>query len=359
MAILGNADLALSDLSEVSPVRGNLEEIERSTRRAADLCRQMLAYSGRGKFVVKSIDLSDLVQEMIHMLEISISKKAKLECHLARGLPPIEADASQIQQVVMNLITNASEAIGDQSGVITVTTGCVERSPERLVEGGVAWDLPGGRYVHIEVSDTGCGMDRETQTRLFEPFYSTKFTGRGLGLAAVQGIVQSHHGAITVISEVGHGSTFRALFPVTDATPVADSDVDELSDHAKMNWKGSGTVLIVDDEQAVLNITRQVLRRHGFDVITASDGEEGLRRFSERMDQICCVVLDLTMPHLDGEEVLSEIRKNGNSVPIILTSGYSEQEISRRFLGKGLAAFVQKPYRPADLIATIRKTLEG
>ena len=220
MSILGRADLALFSLSETSPACQHLEEIIRASHRAADLCRQMLAYSGKGRFVIGRFDMSEIVREMGEMLNVSISKNAMMQYSLAEGLPPVEVDATQIRQVVMNLITNASEALGDGQGIISVKTGVME-CDEACLSGSYLDDkLPGGTYVYLEVSDTGCGMDSETLTRIFDPFFSKKFTGRGLGLAAVLGIVRGHKGAIKIYSEVGKERPLRFCCLLWNGNPV-------------------------------------------------------------------------------------------------------------------------------------------
>ncbi|MBI5905390.1 MAG: PAS domain S-box protein [Deltaproteobacteria bacterium] len=354
MAIMGHTDLALSALPPAAPVRMHLDEVERASRRAADLCRQMLAYSGKGRFVIESLDMNDIVREMADMLGTSISKKAILRYRFAPDIPRVDADASQIQQVVMNLIINASEAIGDNSGEISLTTGVADCDHVYLREIG-GEELPEGRYVFLEVADTGSGMDRETQKKIFDPFFTTKFTGRGLGLAAVLGIVRGHGGAIKVYSEVGKGSTFKILLPAAAkaTAPVVGTMAPD------KDWKGTGTVLLVDDEEMVRQVGVGMLESLGFRVLTASDGQEAVELFRSRMDEIRCVVLDLTMPRMDGEETFREIRRIHPGARVILTSGYNEQQVSQRFTGEGLAGFIQKPYKRNEFQARLCRVLEG
>ena len=355
MAILGNADLALQDLSNVSPARDNIEEIEKASRRAAGLCQQMLAYSGRGKFVIEDIDLSEAVEEIAHMLEVSTSKKAVMKYSFADSLPLVEADVTQMRQVIMNLITNASEAIGDKSGVISVKTDTMECDNSYLSESYLDDDLPAGLYTYIEVTDTGCGMDKETQAKLFDPFYTTKFAGRGLGLSAVLGIVRGHRGAIKVYSEPGKGTTFKVLFPSVGKASACEKTTPSA---ALDEWRGQGTILVADDEESVCAVGKRMLERQGFTVLTAADGREALEVFRQHDPEIVCVLLDLTMPHLDGEQVFRELRRIRKDVRVIVSSGYNEQEITQRFAGKGLAGFIQKPYQCASLIQTVRQVLE-
>jgi PAS domain S-box-containing protein len=347
MSIMGNADLALLKVSPESPVAGNLRTIERAAGRAADLAAQMLAYSGKGRFIVQKLDVNELVGEMAHMLEVSISKKAFLRCELAETLPAVEADATQLRQIIMNLVINASEAIGDEGGVITITTGCRDCDSTCLPNRWLDQELPEGLYVSVEVSDTGCGMDRDTQAKIFDPFYTTKFTGRGLGLAAVLGIVRGHKGAIDVESEPGKGTTFRVLLP---AAGPGSARVGR--DAESSAWKGSGVVLLVDDEETVRAVGAEMLRILGFEVVTAADGWEALEIYGQRND-IRLVILDLTMPRLDGEQTFRELRRMNAAVRVILATGYGEQAVNEKFRGQGLAGFLQKPYK----LSTLREVL--
>ncbi|MDD5761548.1 MAG: response regulator, partial [bacterium] len=294
----------------------------------------------------------DLVEEMAHLLKTAISKKAILNLNLERGLPPIEADPSQIRQVAMNLIINASEAIGDRSGVITVSVGATRCDEEYLRRTEMRDDLAPGLYVHLEVTDTGIGMDAETRARIFEPFFSTKFTGRGLGLAAVLGIVRTHKGALKVYSEPGKGTTFKILFPALedagkgggtdDSSPVAD-------------WLGTGTILLVDDEESLIALGARMLEHLGFAVLTAADGLQAVELYRERGKEIDLVLMDLTMPHMDGAEAFGELRRLNPDVRVVLASGYSQEDVASRFAGKGLAGMLQKPYT----LARMRESLAG
>lgn len=353
MGILGNADMAQHELSPVSPARLSVMEIETAAKRAAELTRQLLAYSGKGRFVIEAINLSELVEEMAHLLEVSISKKATLKYHFASDLPSVLADAAQIRQVVMNLIINASEAIGTKSGIIAVTTGAIDCDRSYLRSTYLDEELPEGLYVYLEVSDTGCGMDQDTLGRIFDPFFTTKFTGRGLGLAAVLGIVRGHQGALKVYSEPGRGTTFKVLLPAHNrpAEPLRADTTDA------GGWRGQGAVLLVDDEQTVRALGKRMLERIGFRVLVAEDGLGAVALFREHAEDIVCVILDLTMPHMDGEETFRILRQICPEVPVILSSGYNEQEVTQRFVGKGLAGFIQKPYQLGNLQAKLREVL--
>jgi PAS domain S-box-containing protein len=352
MTIIGNADLALMRINKESPVVNNLNQIEAAADKAADLAKQMLAYSGKGKFIIDNIDLNRLLEEMVNMLQISISKKAVLRLNLHEHLPTVEADVTQMRQVVMNLVINASEAIGDKSGVIAITTDCMDCDSNYLKKVWLDDNILEGLYVYLEIADTGCGMDKDTISKLFDPFFTTKFTGRGLGLAAVLGIIRGHKGAIKVYSEPKKGTTFKILLPA-GKRPEEVFNVDANKD----NWKGSGTVLLVDDEETVRGVGKEMLQELGFTTITARDGREAFEIFKNTPD-IALVIMDLTMPHMDGEQCFRELKKLYHDVKVIMCSGYNEQEVSQKFAGKGLAGFIQKPYKLSDLKEAIRK-LEG
>ena len=255
----------------------------------------------------------------------------------------------------MNLIINASEAIGEKSGVVTVSTGVIQAERSYLSETYLDENLPEGYYVSLEVADTGCGMDEQTQQKIFDPFFTTKFTGRGLGLAAVLGIVRGHGGALKIDSQPQRGSTFKVLFPAS-RQPVEESVGPSATEQ---EWRGSGVILAVDDEETIRIAAKKILERQGFTVLTAEDGLEALEIFRSRADEIVAVLLDLTMPRLDGEETLRELRRIRPEVRVILSSGYDEEETANRFAGKGLAGFVQKPYGIRPLVEKIRQALEA
>ncbi len=340
MAILGNTDLALMRLPAESPAVSYLQQIGKAAGKAADLASQMLAYSGKGKFVVENLDLNRVIEEMVHMLEVSISKKALLRFNFSRHLPAVEGDATQLRQVIMNLVINASEAIGEKSGIIAIATGVMECDGNYLKDTWLDEGLKAGLYVYFEVADTGCGMDQETTQRIFDPFFSTKFTGRGLGMAAVLGIIRGHHGAIKVYSEVGKGTSIKVLLP--GASRPADGP-DASKEEAA--WHGSGQILLVDDEESVRAVGTMMLQELGYEVLTAVDGREALKLFEAHRQTIRLVLMDLTMPHMGGEEAFRELRRLDPEVKVIISSGYNEQEVAQRFVGKGLAGFLQKPYR--------------
>ncbi len=350
--ILGNASLARMDLPRTSPMLPVIEQIELATHRAADLCKQMLAYSGKGRFVVQQLDLNQLVEDTTHLLNISISKNCVLRFNLTAELPAISADATQIRQIIMNLVINASEAIGTRSGVIALSTGVARVNQDYIATllhpGGVTE----GDYVFFEVSDNGCGMSAATLEKIFDPFFTTKFTGRGLGLAAVLGIIRGHKGGLKVYSETGRGTTFKILLPCGAATTERTSSAPPIPDK---KWRGQGTVLIVDDEETVRTVSARILESLGFSVVLAADGREALEAYRREPARFTVVLLDLTMPHMDGEETFRQLRHLNPGVKVVLMSGFNQQEAVSRFTGKGLAGFVQKPFEVGSIMAAVRE----
>jgi CheY-like chemotaxis protein len=342
------------DLPEDSPLRELVADIETTALRAADLTKQMLAYSGKGRFIVNTVDVNLLVKEMAQLLQTVISKKAALRFNFANDLPSVEADATQLRQIVMNLITNASDAIGGDDGTITLRTGTCEATRELLTSSYVDDELPVGRYAFIEVEDSGCGMDADTVERIFDPFFSTKFTGRGLGLAATLGIVRGHRGTIKVESTPGKGTTFRILLP---CTAVAGPEHAQSDARRPQRFRGSGAVLVVDDDETVRAGAQHMLERRGFPVITARDGAEGVALFESARDRIALVLLDLTMPTLGGEEAFRAMRQRRPDVRVVLMSGYSSQELASRYGSEGMAGFIQKPFRVEELDACLTAAL--
>ena len=353
--ILGNASLALEDLAPESPAQSAIQSVIEASERAAQLARQMLAYSGKGHFVLERIDLSARVRETVPLIRSSIPPTVELRLNLADKLPMIEADAAQIQQLIMNIIINGAEAVPEgMPGIVTITTRRQHVDSADVHTEGAAGDLAPGAYVLFEVSDTGSGMDEETKARIFDPFFTTKFTGRGLGLAAVLGIVRGHRGSIQVLSTLGEGTAFRVLLPVAggdqERRPAAEEGEAEY-------LHGTGLVLIVDDEEIVRKMAKSGLERFGYTVLVAENGARGLDIFRREADRLICVVLDLTMPVMSGEETLARMKAVRSDIPIILSSGFNEVQAVRRFKGKGLTAFLQKPYKAAVLLETIRRAV--
>jgi signal transduction histidine kinase len=355
-AILGHADLALASLPPGSTLRSQIKEIRAASQRAAELAGQMLSYSGRVPFAMTSLDLTTLIREMPHLLEASVSKKARLIYRLEPSLPRVEADPTQLRQVVMNLIINASEAIGDVNGTIELSTRAIDDVAIQLPANGWLGDAPSaGSYVALEVADTGCGMDAGTRSRIFDPFFTTKFTGRGLGLATVLGIVRGHKGHIRVESETGRGTKFTILL-ASSSISGAGKDV---SPHPEATaWSGTGTVLIVDDEEGVRQLAKAMVEHCGLQAVLAADGAEAVETFRGQESRFACVILDMTMPQMNGIETLKELRRLRPDVPIILSSGYPQQGSLRDAGDPRRTSFIQKPYLLADFAARLRDAIE-
>ncbi len=346
--ILGYADLALMETAKDSPAKDYIQQLVISSRRAADLTKQMLAYSGMGKFLIRPINLSEAIKNMTKLLEVSVSKKCLLTYNLPEDLPIIEGDIAQIQQIIMNLIINASEAIGDNNGEIKIETGIINY--DRIcVSGIMAENLQKKDYVYLEIKDTGSGMTEELQNKIFDPFFTTKFTGRGLGLAAVLGIVRGHHGTITVSSKVGSGSVFTVFFPVSEKFEITGTGRDRNNNHI------NDTVMVIDDEQTVLAVAEAMLKKLDFKVLTENDSRKTLDLFKNNKEKISLVILDMTMPYMDGSEIFKQLKKIKPDVKVILTSGYNEQAAINHFTEKDLAGFIQKPYTLEELKKIIEK----
>ncbi|MBC7965992.1 MAG: PAS domain S-box protein [Fuerstia sp.] len=353
-SILGYADLTALELPVGSSARPLIAEVMNATRRAAALTQQMLAYSGKGRFVVESVDLSKLIEDMMRPLQMSTSGKCVIRFNLLKNLPAVEADSSQIQQVLMNLVINAAEAIGEGGGQILVSTG-IRHCDLAYLSATCIPDTPQeGMYVCFSVTDNGVGMSAETRSRIFEPFFTTKFTGRGLGLAAVLGIVRGNGGTIRCDSEPGLGTTFTVLLPAT-CLPA-----NEHAPEARLpsNWRGNGTVLVVDDEESIRTIASHMLTSMGFTVLTAAHGLEGVEVFQSDPANVRLVLLDITMPHLDGPATLCEMQRIRHDVKVILSSGYNQPSVVNSFSGDGASAFIQKPYSFEDLRTVVRRALQ-
>jgi PAS domain S-box-containing protein len=365
--IMGNASIALDDLPSGSPVRKNLKAVVNASERAAALTRQLLAYAGKGRFVIERFNLSDLVLEMTNLLQASVPRTVQLRFMDQVGaltkrrvssqdeLPCIEGDAAQVQQLIMNLVINAAEAVekGKTETVLIITS--LEQVTQSYIDQMIAPNgVSPGAYVMLEVRDPGCGMDEATLSRIFDPFFSTKFVGRGLGLAAVMGIVRGHKGALHVDSAPGRGSRFKVLFPVSEGPP----DRLERSSMGK-NLAGNETILVIDDEEVVRQTAKSALESYGYNVVVAENGKEGVDLFHELGDEVAAVLLDMTMPVMSGEEALMHLKNARQDVPVVLSSGYDEAEATRLFTGKGLAGFVQKPYTAACLAEKMKVVLEG
>jgi signal transduction histidine kinase/CheY-like chemotaxis protein len=357
VGILGNADLALASVDRDAPLHEPLTDIADASRRAAELTNQMLAYSGRSRFILETIDLPGLTRETQHLIEAVISKSARVELDL-KPVSPIEGDPAQLRQVIMNLITNASDALKGSPGRIRVSTRDVDVGPDELADYELGDSVDAGPFVCLEVSDTGAGMDDEIASRIFDPFFTTKFTGRGLGLSAVLGIVRAHRGAIRVDSRPSRGTTIRMLLPPSLGS-VVSVDAVRPSRPPVAGWRGRGTILVADDEPTVLRVVGRTLERAGFDVVTATNGRVALERWAEHGGDFVAVLLDMTMPEQGGLETLVALRASGADVPVVLSSGYSEDEAQAQLDGERPDAFLQKPYATHVLLETLRSVIAG
>jgi two-component system cell cycle sensor histidine kinase/response regulator CckA len=344
----------MQDLPQDSPVRERFQKIQRAAVHAAALTNQMLSYAGQAPFRVAHINVSKLIDDMRELVTASISRKTALDLQLEDDLPAIEGEAAQLDQVVLNLVTNGSESIRDGIGTITVRTGVVDLDvlPPRILFCELM--IP-GRHVFIEVTDTGSGMDAETFGRIFEPFFTTKFTGRGLGLAVVAGIVKSHRGAIDVASRPGRGTSFRVLLPIATSGVVEPIPAPEIG--AIDEWQSTGNVLVIDDDDSVRNVEEDILTRVGLKVLTAADGEAGAKMFALHADSIRLVLLDHTMPGSSCADTLRTIRGLRADAKIIVVSGYSKERATADHGGLAVDGFIKKPFDPATFLTCVREIL--
>ncbi|MEK7270402.1 MAG: ATP-binding protein [Planctomycetota bacterium] len=354
MVILGNLEIAGLDIAPGAPVRASLNRVEAASKRAADLCREMLVFSGRGQFELRALDLAALVRDMTQLLDVSLAKKAVLRLDFPKDLPPIEGDETQVRQIIMNLILNAAEAQGADGGEVLLSAKAALPDPGARAGLLLGSNLADGPSVCLEVADTGCGMDKETQARIFEPFFTTKAKGRGLGLAAVLGIVRGHRGAIGVESERGKGTRIRVFFPAS-SRPVEAEAVEE----ALTDWRGTGTILLVDDESSVLDTGRRFLRRLGFEVVAVESGALAVEAFRAAPGSFRAVLTDFTMPGMDGHAAGRALRGIRPDVPLILSSGFPERLSAVEEAEVRFEAFLQKPYGIRELANVLRRVLEG
>jgi PAS domain S-box-containing protein len=351
--IVGHASIVRLDLPRQSPLQPHLEQIETGAQRAGELCQQMLAYAGKGRFLVQRTSLEKLVRDTMPLLEHSISKRASLHCEFRSGVPEVEVDATQIRQIIMNLVVNASDAIGDHDGVITVETCALRRNDPQLAH-AVLPPPPGqGDFACLRVRDTGDGMSAETLAKIFDPFFTTKFAGRGLGLAAVLGIVRGHQGSLLVTSTAGAGSTFTLLLPATSAPRSERESRPPLETRPHPL---AGTVLLIDDEEGVRAVAEQMFRSFGLKTFIAADGIEGIELFKKHQAGISLVLLDLTMPRMSGEETLRSLRSLAPQLPVILTSGYNQSAVPELATDDHVS-FLQKPFSLQALRTQIAKML--
>lgn len=352
--ILGHCYIVKEDFASEMTDKAHVQQIENAANRAADLCRQMLAYSGNSPRLNEKINLWLLVDEIVKMLQSAIKKNVAIKLDLKRDVPGISGDNAQLQQVVMNLIINAAEAIGDKKGTIRVDlrkTIIQEGHSETDFMGSA---IPARRYACLEVSDNGCGMDDDSRKRIFEPFFTTKFTGRGLGLSAVLGIIKSHDGVLQLTSSPGTGTTFKVYFPLPDSTDASET---VLSAESVPSAKANGTLLLVDDEEVLLTIGSELLNSIGYSVLTASNGRGALDLYRERRSGIDLILLDLNMPEMGGLDTYHELRKMNPNVPIVFCSGYGVDGILKSIDADKNVGRIQKPYKLDLLRSMISKLL--
>ncbi len=354
VGVLGNTSLLLSKLEENSPHRQMLTDIEEAARQATDLTDKLLAYSGSGRFMLEPVDLNGLVTGLAHLSEKVISSSTPIHYELDDELPPVEGDPTQLRQIIMNIVTNASEAIEKTtSGAITIRTGTLTMTPEGRSGYITTGEFNDGKHVYLEVEDNGCGISDEHLSKLFDPFYTTKFTGRGLGLAAVMGIVNSHKGAIRIRTTEGKGTTFRILFPLSrkPRTEIRKENIPLIDHH------GTGLILVIDDDPTVRRVTRAILKEYGYGVITCSTGASAINVFRKRAEAIDCVILDLTLPEISGQELFRQLKEISPDVRVLLSSGHSSERIDKTFPRGSVDGFLKKPYDIATFLEKLREVL--
>ncbi|MGE5316048.1 MAG: PAS domain S-box protein [Acidobacteriota bacterium] len=351
--VLGQTAIALRHIEQDTAAADHLEKAKKAVVRASELTQKLLAYAGKGRFMAGSVDINDVIRSNLPAIEAALPKKARLVLHLQEGARPVYGDREQIQQVVMNLVINAGEAIDHEGGTVAIAT-----SVDEIFAWNTEWaertgePLEPGCYTILEVQDNGCGMNTETISKLFDPFFSTKFSGRGLGLAAVFGIVRGHRGGLLLESEEGKGTTFRLAFPAIDT-----KGEEQMSEESAKHYEpSSGMVLIVDDEELVREVVGDILESSGFKNISAGGGEEAVAVYAEHHDEIKVVLLDLSMPGMSGEETFVRLKQIDPQAQIVLSSGYSEAEVRAKFLPLGeVAGFIQKPYQSEALVKKLSR----
>ncbi|MEE9231921.1 MAG: response regulator [Nitrospirales bacterium] len=354
MTIVARSGLALRSLPQDAPATDHLKFIEKAGLRGGELANQMLTFAGQTKLNFQSLQLSKLLKDMEPFLRATISKRISLQYDLDTSLPLVHADQPQLRQIIMNVVLNAADAIGEQEGVITLTTSLGERTKHDFDNSYLIGDLPKGQCISLTIGDTGCGMKLDMIPKIFDPFFSTKFPGRGLGLAVLLGIARAHSAAIAVQSQPEIGTTFELLFPATQPHP-STKKVSPVTIPTELSLPPKKPlVLIVDDEEDVRVTCSLILQEIGIDALVASDGEVGLQVFQQHQESITTVLLDLTMPKMDGHQLYEKIREINSTVPVILSSGYSEKEAMKQFQGSGINAFIQKPYQVEVLINKIQ-----
>jgi CheY-like chemotaxis protein len=323
-----------------------------AAERAAELSRLMLTYVGQSKRDIHTLDMSKIVESMNAILSVTTAKKAEIVIKTATEPAYFNGDVAQVKHVIINLVTNAVEAIQHAKGTITISTGKMY-CDSSYFKYPFDENLPEGDYVYVDVTDDGCGMDQETLSKIFDPFFTTRFLGRGLGLASVLGIIRAHKGTVSLKSEPGEGTSIRVFFP-TSTEPVHP----EIKTEEEVEtWSGIGTVLLVDDEDLVLELGKDMLEELGFNVLIAADGEEAIEIFQEHLDEIVCVILDIVMPRKDGKETYYELRALKENVRVVFCSGCTEEQVTRQFDNVLPAPFIEKPFRLIDLAVKLKEVL--
>ena len=359
-AIIGNVELARLSLPEANTAQRPLNEVQRAAERAADLANNLLAYTGKGDVHKEHADLNALVLDMMPFVRATSARQTRFERDLAGDLPAVEIDPTQIRQVILNLLTNAAESLGEEGGTVTVSTGVRQCSAGTLSQMMFHDGAAPGDYLYVRVRDTGVGMDAATQERVLDPFFTTKFTGRGLGMAAVMGIVRSHGGALEIESALGKGSTVAAYLPVAlEAAPAPAPDRVEVSSDVDSLADGSGNILVIDDEEAIRSVAKRGLERIGFSVMTAGNGREGITLFRENVDDLVCVLVDLTMPEVGGADVCKMIRSIRKDLPVVLMTGYHESSVREIIADYRLDGFIKKPFSLVYLQSTIQQAIRS
>ncbi len=346
--IVGYCGLTKMDYAQAE---NHLPEIEKAAERAAALCRQMLAYAGKASLSQAPVNTWMLVDDMVSMLKTTIKHNVVIKPELGIDIPLIMGDASQLRQVVMNLIINAAEAIGDAEGEIDVKLAMAEIKAEQPEKDHLGFIMPTGRYIRCEVTDNGCGMDDETQLKIFEPFYTTKFTGRGLGMSAVLGIIKAHNGALQLESRLGRGTTFRVYLPVQHSISETE-EIPQIT--ASAPWQGSGTILLAEDEVQVKSVAIILLKEMGFNVLDAANGKEALELYQQNAADITMVMTDMGMPVMNGYDLFYALKQLDPGLPIIISSGFGEGDITSKIPREEIAGVINKPYRFEQLREVLR-----
>jgi PAS domain S-box-containing protein len=356
--ILGNTELAQQDLPPDDPRRAAMQLVGVAAGRAAELCKQLLAYAGRGQRRVRLVSLSQVAREALEIVPASMLAGARVDCDLAEELPLMRGDQTQLRQVAMNLLTNSCEALPGGQGGIRIGTGQTEIDPGAARAGYLPADPPPGHYVHLEVSDDGVGMDEPTRAAMFDPFFTTKLTGQGLGLAALLGIVRAHAGFVCVQSAPGKGTTIRALFPAIAGSKSRGEPVAAVAE----GCAGSGLVLVVDDDPMVRDVTGRILQVVGYDVAAVATRADAIAALREQREQICCVVMDLTMPDTTPDQLLEALRRVRPDIPVVAVSGFADPSRVSNVVNSPGVVFLQKPYSIQQLsqaVACVRAVAPG